>query len=63
MLLVTRRYHRVKNAIRESLEHRNYTCFKQVYAVDTDGTARFADIVAFHPEQKKSKYLRPYHPI
>ncbi|KAK9511833.1 hypothetical protein O3M35_000417 [Rhynocoris fuscipes] len=33
----------------ESLTNKEYTCYEEVYAVDDEGTARYADIIAFKP--------------
>ncbi|KAK9505448.1 hypothetical protein O3M35_009506 [Rhynocoris fuscipes] len=47
MLLITRRYHRVKHSLMESLTTKGFTCYEEVYAVDDEGTARYADIIGF----------------
>ncbi|KAK9504787.1 hypothetical protein O3M35_008973 [Rhynocoris fuscipes] len=36
-----------QGVVRGLLESRGFTCFNEVYAVDTEGTSRYADIVAF----------------
>ncbi|KAK9509251.1 hypothetical protein O3M35_006606 [Rhynocoris fuscipes] len=57
MLLVTRGHHRVKHTVKEWLETNNYNCFEEVYAVDSEGSVRYADIVAFHPDHKSALIL------
>ncbi|KAK9506177.1 hypothetical protein O3M35_008158 [Rhynocoris fuscipes] len=49
MLLVTRR---VKHAVRDLLEARNFQCFEEVYAIDAEGPSRYIDIVAFDSRSK-----------
>ncbi|KAK9504531.1 hypothetical protein O3M35_010847 [Rhynocoris fuscipes] len=58
ILLVTRRHHRVKHAILEQLRNLGFYCHAtEVYAVNSERTARFADIVAFHCDRRRAFIL------
>ncbi|KAK9510092.1 hypothetical protein O3M35_004949 [Rhynocoris fuscipes] len=43
----------------EHLQAKRISCFEQVFCIKTDGTARFADIVAFMPNSSKAFVIDP----
>ncbi|KAK9505486.1 hypothetical protein O3M35_009530 [Rhynocoris fuscipes] len=43
----------------ESLTNKGYTCYEEVYAVDDEGTARYADIIAFKPNSNEAYIIDP----
>lgn len=57
--LITARHHSVKYQIIELLRGKGHICFEEVYAVDTDGTSRFSDIVAFDPNSMEAHIIDP----
>lgn len=57
--LITARHHNSKNQIAQLLTDKEFECFQEVYAVDTDGRSRFCDIVAFQPKSNKAFILDP----
>lgn len=42
-----------------SLRAKRFTCFVEVYAIDTDGQSRFSDIIAFHPTTNDAYIIDP----
>lgn len=58
-LLISSRHHGVKNQLTEVLRAKGFECFEEVYAVDSDGRARFNDIIAFEPKSKKAYIIDP----
>ena len=57
--MITASHHSVKHAITELLREKNYECYEEVYAVDTDGASRFSDIIAFDPKAPKAYIIDP----
>ncbi|CAH1399214.1 unnamed protein product [Nezara viridula] len=49
----------VKHELMRLLEEREYACFEEVYCIDTDGSTRYADIVAFPKTGKSAMILDP----
>ncbi|KAK9501083.1 hypothetical protein O3M35_002197 [Rhynocoris fuscipes] len=43
----------------DSLTNKGYTCYEEVYAVDDEGTARYADIIAFKPNSNEAYIIDP----
>lgn len=54
-----RRHHRVKHLIMDLLKEKGYECMEEVYGVDSQGTTRYADIIAFKGNCKLSWIIDP----
>ncbi|KAL1448312.1 hypothetical protein WDU94_015633 [Cyamophila willieti] len=57
--MVTSRHHVVKRRLIELLKEKNVECFEEVACVDSHGSKRFCDIVAFPKNSKKAYILDP----
>ncbi|XP_053989793.1 uncharacterized protein LOC128882229 [Hylaeus volcanicus] len=58
-LLITRRHHNVKKRIAELLTSKGWTCLDEVYCIDTDGSTRYVDILAFSSKTKSALVIDP----
>ena len=58
-LLITRRHHRVKFELMRLLREKKFTCFDEVYCIDSEGSTRYADIVAFPKTGRTALILDP----
>ncbi|XP_026680116.1 uncharacterized protein LOC108252513 [Diaphorina citri] len=52
--LVTSRHHKIKRRIIELLKEKQVECYEEVSCVDSNGSRRFCDIVAFPKNDKKA---------
>ncbi|KAI5751146.1 hypothetical protein M8J77_004737 [Diaphorina citri] len=57
--LVTSRHHKIKRRIIELLKEKQVECYEEVSCVDSNGSRRFCDIVAFPKNDKKAYILDP----
>lgn len=57
--MVTARHHVVKRRLIELLKEKKVECFEEVACVDSHGSRRFCDIVAFPKNNKKAYILDP----
>lgn len=48
-----------KHQLTKLLRDKNFPCFEEVYAIDTDGRSRFSDIIAFDPKSTKAYIIDP----
>src|SRR6202012_2232793 len=53
-LLITSRHHGTKNHLTGLLRDKSFTCFEEVYAIDSEGRSRFSGIIAFQPNSKNA---------
>src|ERR1700744_1388801 len=44
------RHHNTKHQLTKLLREKDFPCFEEVYAIDTDGRSRLSDIIAFDPK-------------
>lgn len=58
-LLITSRHHSIKNQIADQLRTKGFTCFEEVYAIDSEGRSRFSDIIAFQHNSTKAYIIDP----
>ena len=58
-LLITSRHHGTKNDLTGLLRDKSFTCFEEVYAIDSEGRSRFSDIIAFQPNSKNAFIIDP----
>ncbi len=53
------RHHSAKHQLADLLRQKEYECFEEVYAIDTDGRSRFSDIVAFDRKSRNAYIIDP----
>ena len=49
----------MKNDLTELVREKEYVCFNEVYAVDTEGRSRFSDIIAFDTKSNNAYIIDP----
>lgn len=58
-LLITSRHHSIKHWLAELLRKIGFSCFEEVYAIDSEGRTRYSDIIAFQPNSKNAFIIDP----
>ena len=58
-LLITSRHHSVRHQIKALLEQKGFDCYEEVFAVNSMGTRRFSDIIAFPKDDSLALIVDP----